>query len=79
MAVIRPQNASIELIIEDQGVAKNNSLAGYLACPNSYKERHGKTDSNIWIDKYLNDGVWTKEYAPYTQGSRLIARPTCSN
>jgi len=48
------QNATIEVIIEGQGF--NNSLAGYMNCPNGQKVRGGTDAANICIHNYLQNG-----------------------
>jgi hypothetical protein len=50
----RTNNATIEVIIESSNF--NNSLAGYLQCPNSGKVRGGHQASRQWQDTYLKDG-----------------------
>jgi hypothetical protein len=50
----RRQNATIEVIIEADGF--NNSLAGYMACPNGRKLRNAKAASVAWHTQYLEDG-----------------------
>jgi hypothetical protein len=52
----RTNNATIEVIIEAHKF--NNSLAGYLNCPNSDKSRPGSLASDIWINTYLQDGMY---------------------
>ncbi|KAL8370747.1 hypothetical protein RB595_000886 [Gaeumannomyces hyphopodioides] len=49
------RNATIEVIIEQKGF--NNSLAGYLNCPNSRKSESGNEAMNIWIDNYLQNAT----------------------
>ncbi|KAM0281949.1 hypothetical protein ACHAQH_003295 [Verticillium albo-atrum] len=44
-------NATIEVIIEQGGF--NNSLAGYLACPNAWKHQVGSEASLDWQSRYL--------------------------
>ncbi|KAM0329922.1 hypothetical protein ACHAQA_004088 [Verticillium albo-atrum] len=44
-------NATIEVIIEHAGF--NNSLAGYLACPNAWKHQVGSEASLDWQSRYL--------------------------
>ncbi|KAK4191766.1 3-phytase A [Podospora australis] len=48
-------NATIEVIIEDAGY--NNSLAGYLNCPNGNKVHAGTDAANIWIGSYLQNAT----------------------
>ncbi|KAF9879048.1 histidine acid phosphatase [Colletotrichum karsti] len=45
------KNATIEVIIE-QNMA-NNSLAGYLNCPNARKQNGGDEAAKIWASNYL--------------------------
>ncbi|KAK0731227.1 histidine phosphatase superfamily [Lasiosphaeris hirsuta] len=47
------RNATIEVIIEENHF--NNSLAGYLNCPNSNKIRGGSEDATAWIGTYLQN------------------------
>jgi len=35
----------------------NNSLAGYLRCPNSAKDRSGTAAAQIWLGNYLQNGM----------------------
>lgn len=51
-----PRNATLEVITEAPGF--NNSLAGYMACPNGAKPAAwgGKNASQVWTEKYLKDG-----------------------
>ncbi|KZL87955.1 histidine acid phosphatase [Colletotrichum incanum] len=44
-------NATIEVIIEQDRA--NNSLAGYLNCPNARKQNGGDDAANVWISNYL--------------------------
>ncbi|KAM0584477.1 hypothetical protein ACHAQF_007602 [Verticillium nonalfalfae] len=44
-------NATIEVIIEQSGF--NNSLAGYLNCPNAWKHQVGTEASLDWQSRYL--------------------------
>ncbi|KAH6703549.1 hypothetical protein VD0002_g4886 [Verticillium dahliae] len=44
-------NATIEVIIEQGGF--NNSLAGYLSCPNAWKHQVGTEASVDWQSRYL--------------------------
>ncbi|KAH7358798.1 histidine acid phosphatase [Plectosphaerella cucumerina] len=48
-------NATIEVIIEDSGF--NNSLAGYLNCPQAWSHNTGKTASLEWQSHYLKDAT----------------------
>ncbi|KAK4231796.1 3-phytase A [Podospora fimiseda] len=48
-------NATIEVIIE--GTGYNNSLAGYMNCPNGHKVRGGTEAANIWIHNYLQNAT----------------------
>ncbi|CAK7201694.1 hypothetical protein SEUCBS139899_004403 [Sporothrix eucalyptigena] len=48
-------NATIELIIEQNGF--NNSLAGYLNCPNSQQDTAGRDATNIWVENYLRNAT----------------------
>ncbi|KAM0527201.1 hypothetical protein ACHAO3_004796 [Verticillium nonalfalfae] len=64
-------NATIEVIIEQSGF--NNSLAGYLNCPNAWKHQVGTEASLDWQSRYLANGLiegydWTIEdtYAAQT-------------
>jgi hypothetical protein len=50
----RPNNATIEVIIEDGN--KNNSLAGALNCPNSWPKGTGNEATGTWTVKYLEKG-----------------------
>lgn len=50
-----PNNATLELIIEQSGA--NNSLAGYLNCPNSVNDTAGTAANNIWVQNYLRNGT----------------------
>ena len=50
----RTNNATIEVIIEENKF--NNSLAGYLNCPNAPKSRPGSAASDIWTNIYLKNG-----------------------
>ena len=50
----RTNNATIELIIEQANA--NNSLAGYLNCPNARKDRSGTDALQIWVGNYLQNG-----------------------
>lgn len=34
----------------------NNSLAGYLNCPNSYQDKSGTEANKIWVENYLRNG-----------------------
>jgi hypothetical protein len=52
--VDRTNNATIEVIIEAENF--NNSLAGYLNCPNSNKFSAGTDAAKIWISNYLQNG-----------------------
>jgi hypothetical protein len=54
LTVHRTRNATIEVIIEQDGF--NNSLAGYLNCPNEKKETGGWTSRDIWVQNYLQNG-----------------------
>jgi hypothetical protein len=55
--VRRTNNATIEVIIEDSGF--NNSLAGYLNCPQAWSHNTGKTASLEWQSHYLKDGGYS--------------------
>ena len=81
-------NATIEVIIEQNGF--NNSLAGYDNCANanSYKNRGGTNVSLEWVDIYLKDATtrlqsmiegfdWTIEdtYAAQTMCPYETVRP----
>ncbi|CAK7211407.1 hypothetical protein SCUCBS95973_001104 [Sporothrix curviconia] len=48
-------NATIELLIEQNGF--NNSLAGYLNCPNSAKDTTGNDANTIWVENYLRNAT----------------------
>ncbi|CAK7213269.1 hypothetical protein SBRCBS47491_001745 [Sporothrix bragantina] len=48
-------NATIELVIEQDGF--NNSLAGYLNCPNSHKDTTGNDANTIWVENYLRNAT----------------------
>ena len=48
-------NATIEVIIEERNF--NNSLAGYLNCPNSDKDRSGYETAALWVANYLQNGM----------------------
>ncbi|ERT02963.1 acid phosphatase [Sporothrix schenckii 1099-18] len=48
-------NATIEVIIEQDGF--NNSLAGYLNCPNSQKDTGGNEANAIWVENYLRNAT----------------------
>jgi Histidine phosphatase superfamily (branch 2) len=52
-----PNNATIEVIIEEQGY--NNSLAGYDNCKNAngYKNMGGKNASDEWAAVYLKNAT----------------------
>ncbi len=52
--ISRPNNATIEVIIEKQGF--NNSLAGSLNCPNADSKGPGNEARAKWIHTYLQDG-----------------------
>ncbi len=47
-------NATVEVLIEGQGY--NNSLAGYLNCPNSNTKTPGYEAPYTWVSIYLKDG-----------------------
>lgn len=49
-------NATIEVIIEESGF--NNSLAGYLNCPQAWGQGTGKAASLEWQSHYLVDGAY---------------------
>ncbi|RNJ61289.1 hypothetical protein D7B24_000145 [Verticillium nonalfalfae] len=52
-------NATIEVIIEQSGF--NNSLAGYLNCPNAWKHQVGTEASLDWQSRYLaNESATTR-------------------
>lgn len=51
---IRTNNATIEVIIEQDRA--NNSLAGYLNCPNARKQNGGDDAAKVWISNYLANG-----------------------
>jgi len=57
-------NATLELIIEQPGF--NNSLAGYIGCPNSYKDRAGQNATVDWVMKYLDNA--TKRFQGMLEG-----------
>jgi len=67
-----PRNATIEVIIEAANF--NNSLAGYLNCPNSWKVGAGSAASTIWIEKYLQDA--TKRLAKMIEGYEWTVEDT---
>ncbi len=46
---------TIEVIIEAANF--NNSLAGYLNCPNAYNSTGGTKAAVEWVTKYLQDGI----------------------
>ncbi|KAK4202449.1 putative 3-phytase A precursor [Triangularia verruculosa] len=48
-------NATIEVIIEDAGY--NNSLAGYLNCPNRDKVHGGSDAQQTWVRTYLQNAT----------------------
>ncbi|CAK7275370.1 hypothetical protein SEPCBS119000_006659 [Sporothrix epigloea] len=48
-------NATIELVIEQDGF--NNSLAGYLNCPNSRRDTAGNEANTIWVENYLRNAT----------------------
>ncbi|KAL1902988.1 hypothetical protein Sste5346_000900 [Sporothrix stenoceras] len=48
-------NATIEVIIEQNGF--NNSLAGYLNCPNSQNDKSGYEANVIWVENYLRNAT----------------------
>ncbi|OAA37269.1 3-phytase A precursor [Beauveria brongniartii RCEF 3172] len=48
-------NATIEVLIEGRNY--NNSLAGYLNCPNSFIKSPGLEAPTAWINVYLKDAV----------------------
>ncbi|KAL5614367.1 hypothetical protein BROUX41_004473 [Berkeleyomyces rouxiae] len=50
-------NVTLELIIEEAGF--NNSLAGYMNCPNANEERGGVEARSTWVDIYLQNGKYT--------------------
>lgn len=50
----RTNNATLELIVEKDGY--NNSLAGYMNCPNSAKDEETRKASKQWKEIYLQDG-----------------------
>ncbi|KAK3336161.1 histidine phosphatase superfamily [Cercophora scortea] len=49
------QNATIEVIIEEDKF--NNSLAGYLNCPNGRKVNGGSVAATSWIENYLQNAT----------------------
>ncbi|KAK0662046.1 putative 3-phytase A precursor [Cercophora samala] len=49
------RNATIEVIIEDAGY--NNSLAGYLNCPNGNKVNGGSKAQEKWVEVYLQNAT----------------------
>jgi hypothetical protein len=53
----RTNNATIEVIIEEESGSFNNSLAGSLNCPNAYTKSSGDEPRNTWMRKYLKDGT----------------------
>ncbi|KAK3328849.1 phosphoglycerate mutase-like protein [Apodospora peruviana] len=57
-------NATIEVIIEEAGF--NNSLAGYLNCPNGRKGNSGQDAATAWINNYLANA--TTRLAPLVEG-----------
>ena len=57
----RTQNVTIEVIIEAAGF--NNSLAGYMNCPNGRKSTSGTKAATLWVTKYLQKGRrWQAHY-----------------
>lgn len=48
-------NATIEVLIEGENY--NNSLAGYLNCPNANTKTPGKEAPTTWVGIYLKDAV----------------------
>ena len=69
-------NATIEVIIERAGA--NNSLAGYMNCPNSLKDTAGSTASAIWVQNYLRNGKPTPKPNPtssYTASNKYSNCP----
>ncbi|TEA13949.1 3-phytase A [Colletotrichum sidae] len=48
-------NATIEVIIEQDRA--NNSLAGYLNCPNARKQNGGDEAAKIWVSNYLSNAT----------------------
>ncbi|KAK0618463.1 acid phosphatase [Bombardia bombarda] len=59
-----PNNATIEVIIEEANF--NNSLAGYMNCPNSAKVNGGSVAATVWIQNYLQNA--TARLAPMVEG-----------
>ncbi|SPN96746.1 related to phytase [Cephalotrichum gorgonifer] len=57
-------NATLEVIIEQDGF--NNSLAGYINCPNNYKDQAPREAAGIWAETYLQDAM--KRFQGMTQG-----------
>lgn len=52
---VRTNNATIEVIIEQDKF--NNSLAGWLNCPNGRKApRRGSLQQKVWVETYLQNG-----------------------
>lgn len=53
----RPNNVTLEVIIE--GYKFNNSLAGYMNCPNESEDGAGSVARDIWVGNYLKDSKST--------------------
>lgn len=51
----RPNNVTLEVIIEGSNL--NNSLAGYMNCPNEREDGLGSKARDIWVGHYLQDGT----------------------
>jgi hypothetical protein len=67
------RNATIEVIIEENRF--NNSLAGYLNCPNSNKVNAGTGAASIWINNYLQNGSSLSVQAHNSRAHLIV----CSN
>lgn len=67
--VCRTKNATLEVILEAPGF--NNSLAGYMACPNgdSHVAKGGRNASTTWTRIYLQEGMAVTDYI---KSSRLL-------
>lgn len=59
-----PNNATIEVIIEERGF--NNSLAGYLNCPNANTKTPGNEAPKTWQHEYLQEAQ--KRFQAMTEG-----------
>lgn len=65
----RTNNATLELIIEEAGF--NNSLAGYLNCPNANEESGGKKARTAWVNVYLQNGEFSRTPSGQTKDANV--------